>query len=261
MIIAMSSIHSRLRDLGPVCCTNTKNNLHSRTPTPMLFSNIPLLWEILELVVHDWQREITPLQDSIDGASDENERLIHTVQAFAALQPHYLKCLFSYVLFFTALENAYDRFYEQLNALNRKSFLRVKHAKKPKPTAYIRKIRRIRNLSIAHVLSKEASAADSAAAIMWQPMTLDGKIGQAHDLNRMTFGAMKLTLRDSTGKVMDHSDDFEVKGILEMDQQCRAYLNAYDRTCADYLSKIHARLPIAIGDEQYFEFKVRVANQ
>jgi len=222
----------------------------------MLFSNIPLLWEILELVVHDWQREVTPLQDSIDGASDENERLAHTLRAFAALQPYYLKCLFSYALFFIALENAYDRFYEQLNALNCKPFLRVEHDKKPKPTAYIRKIRRIRNLSIAHMLSKKGSAIDSAAAMIWQPMTLDGKIGQAHDLNRMTFGTMKLTLRDLTGKAVDHSDDFKVKGIPEMEQQCGAYLDAYDHTCADYLSKIHARLPIAIGDEQYSELKV-----
>jgi len=221
----------------------------------MLFSNISLLWDIIEMVVKDWKHEVTPLQASIDSASDENERLFHTLHAFSALQPLYFKCLFSYVMFFIAVENAYDRFYEQLNALNRKPFLQVKHAKKPKPTAYITKVRRIRNLSIAHMLSRAASSLDSAAAAMWQPMTLGGKIGQANDLNKMTFGEMKLTLRDSAGNAIDQLADFEVKGIPEMDRLCKAYLDKYDLVCADYLSEIHARLPITVGDEQYFEFK------
>lgn len=246
----MSSKHSRLSSLGPICCTNTKDGSHFRTPTPVLFSNIPLLWEILELVVQDWQREVSPMQAAVNSASNENKRLFHTLKAFTALQPHYFKCFFSYAMFFVALENTYDRFYEQLNALNRKPFLQVNHNKKPKPTLYITKIRKIRNLSIAHILSKKASAADSTAAAMWQPMTLSGK-----NLDRMTFGAMKLALHDSTGKVINQSSDFEVKGIPEMDQLCRAYLDKYDRTCADYLSAIQTRLPITVADEQYFEFK------
>jgi hypothetical protein len=76
----------------------------------------------------------------------------------------------------------------------------------------------------------------------------------------MTFGGMKLTLRDSTGKVIDQSDDLEIKGILEMDNLCRQYLDEYDRVCAAYLKAIHAKLPITVGDEQYFEFEAKVSN-
>ena len=72
----------------------------------------------------------------------------------------------------------------------------------------------------------------------------------------MTFGAGKLVSQNAAGTVIDQSDEFEIKGILEMDELCRAYLEQYDRVCADYLEKIHAQLPIAVGDEQYFEFKV-----
>lgn len=245
---------SKLNDLGPVCCTNTADDSHSRTPTPLLFSNIPLFWEILELVAKDWQRDVTPFQATIDSASIENERLFHTVQAFSALQPPYFKSLFSYVTFFIALGNAYDQFYEQLSILNGKSFLRVKHDKPPKPTAYIRKVRRIRNLSIAHILSKQASAANSAAAAMWQPMTLSWKTGEVCDLNRMSFGSMKFTMYDTAGKVIDQADDFEIQGIPELAKECKGYLHAYDLVCANYLSEIQARLPITVGDEQYFKF-------
>lgn len=245
---------SKLSDLGPVCCTNTTDNSHLRTPTPVLFSNIPLLWEILELVVKDWQREVTPLQANIDNASVENERLYNTSQAFLTLQPHYFKSLFSYVMFFKALENAYSRFYEQLNTLNRQPFFQVKHNTPPKETAYISKVKRIRDLSIAHILSKKASPANSAAATMWQPMTLGSKIGEVCDLNKITFGAMKLTLRNEAGKVIDQADDFEIEGIPELDKLCKGYLDEYDRICADYLCEIQAMLPITVGDEQYFKF-------
>jgi hypothetical protein len=102
----------------------------------MLFSNIALLWDILELVVQDWKREVTPVQAATGGATNENERVsLTTLQAFVNLQPCYLKCLFSYAMFFIALEGAYHEFHQELQALNRKPFLRIKHDKPPNPTA------------------------------------------------------------------------------------------------------------------------------
>ncbi len=226
----------------------------------MLFSNIPLLWEILELIIRDWERETTPLQAVVNSSSGEHEKLFHTSKAFITLQPHYLKSVFSFAVFVIALEGAYDRFYEELNALNRKSFLRVSHDKKPKPTAYVEKVRMIRNISVAHIGSKKERATNAAAAMMWQPMTLGKGINESWDLNKMTFGGMKLTLRDSTGKVIDQSDNLGIKGIPEMDSLCRQYLDEYDRVCAAYLKAIHAKLPVTIGDEEYFEFKAKVPN-
>lgn len=132
-----------------------------------------------------------------------------------------MKSIFSYAVFFIALEGAYDRFYEELNALNGNSFLRVSHDKRPKPTTYLEKVRMIRNISVAHIGSKKKRAANAAVAMMWQPMTLGKGVNESWDLNKMTFGGMKLTLRDSTGKIIDQSNDLEIKGISEMDDLCR----------------------------------------
>ena len=171
---AMSSKQSRLESLGPVCCDNSKDRTHSRTPTPMLFSDIPLLWTILDLVVQDWKREVTPLQAAIDNATNENEKRLRALQAFSNLQPYYLKCLFSFVMFFIALERAYKQFHKELDLLNRKPFFRFAHDREPTPTAYIEKVKKIRNISIEHILSTryKITAINSAAAMMWQPMTL-----------------------------------------------------------------------------------------
>lgn len=78
----------RLVSLGAVCCDNTKNKTHSRTPNPMIFSEFR-----------------------------------------AMADPG----------FFVALEGAYDRLYEELNAINRKSFLRVAHDKKPSPPTMLKR--------------------------------------------------------------------------------------------------------------------------
>jgi hypothetical protein len=214
-----------------------------------------MLWTVLDLVLQDWKREKTPLQAAIDNASDENEKMFHTLQAFSKLQPYYLKCLFSYTMFFIALEGAYTEFYKELNELNRKSFFRVKHDKPPKTTAYIEKVRMIRNISIVHIGSRKESAINSAMAMMWQPMTWSKGITEPWNLDEMTFGEGKLVSRDAAGIVKHQSDDFEIKGILEMDGHCRAYLEQYDNVCADYLKTIHAKLPMVINDEQYYEFK------
>ncbi|MFZ1508774.1 MAG: hypothetical protein WAV74_18550 [Anaerolineae bacterium] len=212
------------------------------------------------MVAQDWKREVTPLQEAVNSSLNENEELFHMTKAFSSLQPLYLKCLFSYAVFFIAIEGAYDRFYEELNALNQKPFFRVKHNKKPKPTAYVEKVRMIRNISIAHIGSKKERAANSAAAMMWQPMTLSKKTNESWNLDSMAFGAMKLTLRDATGTAIDQSDDLEIKGVLDLDKQCKQYLDEYDSICSDYLKAIHARLPIDVGDEKYLEFKLPTPN-
>jgi hypothetical protein len=114
----------------------------------------------------------------------------------------------------------------------------------------------IRNISIAHIASTKVSEANSAAAMMWQPMKLDKNINESWNLDSMTFGAGKVILRDSAGELIGQSDDFEIKGIIEMDRLCQTHLDEYDRVCADYLRAIQTRLPTTVGDERYFEFKV-----
>jgi hypothetical protein len=221
----------------------------------MLFSNIPLLLEILEQITQDWKREATPFQKAINDSDTEDEKLFHVSQAFIRLQPCYLKCLFSHSMFFVALEGAYNVFYAELNALNREPQFRVNHEGPPTAHAYIEKVRLVRNISIVHLGSNEVEKIDSAAAMMWQPLTLGKDISASWDLDKLTFGAMKLTVRDRAGKVVNQSADMEIGGIPELSTECSKYINKYDQICADYLGKIGAKLPVTVGDIEYSEFK------
>jgi len=246
----MSATQCRLANFSPVSCINIKDQSCSVIPTPMLFSNIPLLWKILELVVKDWEQAVTPMQSAIDNASNGNERTLYSLQGFSTLQPHYFKCLFSYAFSFISLQHAYDQFYKELKDLSKPS-LRVKRIPKPKLTPYIYKVKMIRDISIAHMDSKKRKPIDVEAATMWQPMTLAKGISESWDLNKMTFGGFKVISHDSLGNIVDQSTDLEIRGIIEMDNQCREYLNKYDSVCAEYLTKIQTKLPITIGNEQY----------
>lgn len=223
-------------------------------PNPMLFANITLLWEILELVVKDWERAVIPIQGAIDNASSESEREFYFSQGFIALQPHYLKCLFSYAFFFVSLQHAYDRFHKELKDLS-DPLLRVNHIPKPKTTPYIQKVEMIRNISIAHIDSKRKKPIDVEAATMWQQMTIARKINELWDLNKMTFGEFRVIYRDRLGNIVDKSIDLEIKGIYEMDIRCKEYLNRYDIVCVEYLTNIQAKLPITIGNEYYSVFQ------
>jgi hypothetical protein len=153
--------------------------------------------------------------------------------------------------FFISLQHAYNQFYKELKSFSKPS-LKVKCIPKPKTTPYIYKVEMIRNISIAHMDSKREKPIDIEAATMWQPMTLTKGTNESWDLNKMTFGGFKVTLQDRLGNIVDQSTDLEINGIIEMDNQCRDYLDKYDRVCAEYLSSIQAKLPITIGDEQYF---------
>jgi len=201
-------------------------------------------------VVQDWKREAEPIQQQIDSSS-EIEQFWHIAQAFNNLQTCYLKCLFSYVLFFVALVNAYDLFYEELNAINRITNLHIKHDKRPKANMYIDKVRKIRNISIAHLGSKETSPIDSVAAMMWQPLTLNKGHAEPWDINKFTFSEGTLSFRDMMGNVIAQSSDMEIGGIIELNERCMEFLDEYDRTCATYLENIVSKLPVTIDNIQY----------
>jgi hypothetical protein len=248
----------KLANLGPVCCDNPKSKSHSRKPDPELFSDIPLLWQILGIVVSDWRREIAPLQKAIDTAGTESEKLYHFSRAFFSLQPHYLKCLFSYSVFFVALEGAYGVFYTQLNELNRRAFFNCTHRKPPNRTNYTEKVRLIRNISLVHMGSNEEDPVTSAAAMMWQPLTASKKQDEEWDLDKITFGGFKRIARDAKGNTISQSRDLEIRGTSELETECRRYLLEYDTLCSDYLKAIHAKLPITVGDEEYSELKLPV---
>ena len=241
----------RLDKLSPLYCSNDKNNACSIIPNPILFSNIPLLWKFLELVVKDWEIAVAPIQKAINSALSEEEKDFYFLQGFYELQPHFLKCLFSYAFFFASLDNAYNKFYAELKGLSNPS-LGIKHIKNPTVPPYIYKVKKIRNISIAHMISKEKNPLDVEASTMWQPLTLERKINEERDLNKIIFGGFKVVSYDSKGNINNKSCDLEIKGIYEMDIQCKDYLDKFDKVCADYLMSIQAKLPITIDNKTIY---------
>lgn len=255
----MRTSSTRLDALAVVRCVDTSDGSEHgpRMPDPTLLANISSLWRFLELVVEDWKRHKAAFQEPIDRALNGEVLFYHRVNAFAEIQPYFLKCLFSYAMFFEVLDQAYEQLYAELNVLNHQVELNVQHAKPPRRSTFVEKVKRIRDWSIAHPRSiahsrsRHASAIDSLAGASWTPMAWDAAEGQAWDLEKLTFGAFRWRSRDRAGNVKAEAADFEIKGILEMDRQCTDYLQDFDAGCAEYLSAILARLPVIVGSHEY----------
>ena len=212
--------------------------------TPQLRSNIPMLHLILEEVVEDWLRAVEPYQKEVDDADGDSAMIFAVGSGFMELQPQLLKCLFSYAFFFVATDNAYAQLYAELNRANNDSGLNIKHGKPPKDTPFTKKIRLIRDISIAHfpgTPSKRVSHVDVYAAMSWQPMSLGWSIGSRPDLEKLTFGSGGFGGTDSSGQRVE-SKDLEVPGVTAAHEECLPYLNEYDEMCCDYLQALQAAL-------------------
>lgn len=248
----MQSKNTRLEQLGPICYTNDVKKTHLRYPNPALFSNISTLWEILELIVQDWYREASPYQENINNSKTENEELYFVAKALNELSnARFLKCIFSYVFFFVALERAYERFYGGLDKLNVEPFFRVTHDKKPAENSYIKKVRQVRNISIAHIDSDKANDIDAQAGMIWSPLMLSTKLGGKTNLDELTFQAGQFISRDASGNIIAQSSDLSIKGIPELHRECADYLRKYDLVCSSYLETLMTKLPLIVGDGRY----------
>ena len=215
-----------------------------RLPTPQLFTNIPMLHGILEEVLEDWLRAVEPYQMQVDDADDNSAMLFAGVSGFAELQPSLLKCLFSYAFFFVATDNAYEHLYAELNRANNVSGLNLNHGKPPTETPFVKKIRMIRNIAIAHFPakpSKKVSALDAFSAMSWQPMSLSWSTEDRPDLEKLTFAPGNFRGTDASGQSIQ-SQDLEVPGVRTAHYHCLPYLNQYDKVCCDYLQALQAAL-------------------
>jgi len=208
-------------------------------PHPLLLANMPTLHWILDEIVEDWRRAVSPFQVEIDRETLISGWSFYAGKAFIELQPIFLKCLFSYVVFFEATDRAYKVIYESLNRANHLAGLNIKHSKPPKTNPYIDKVRRIRNLSVSHQASSRAGHTDVCAAMSWTPMTLSWPTEGKCRIEDLTFGGFKLRTLDNAGNVIEESSDFEIKGMSELHNICGSYLAEFDAVCADYLRDLH----------------------
>jgi hypothetical protein len=194
-----------------------------------------MLHRILEEVLRDWHRAVEPYEARVVAKTESADYV--AAAAFFELEPAFLKCLFSYVLFFVAADLAYRALYTSLNNANRK--FRVTHGKPPKATPLVEKAYSIRDWSIAHFPSSKASHLDSDAAMSWSPMTLSKPNEGEWNLRRLTFGGFRLTCTDKDG-ITAQSSDFEVQGLDDLHQECRVYLESFDAICVAYMNGLRS---------------------
>ena len=223
-----------------------------RKPRPQVVSNLPMMWQFLEMIQQDWRRGIEPAQANIDSA-EETRRSALVGVAFLDLQPLFLKCLFSYTLFFRSLELAYEGIYADIDSIRRETELRVRQPKKPKPSAEIHKLREIRNRSIAHPGTTKGNHIDLVATASWQPMTLSKSLEEPWDLERLTFGGLRYRCHRPDGTTLE-SGDHEVAGLVDTHARCVDYLEQWDRVCAEYLSGLLDRMPHRVGEGRWEAF-------
>lgn len=205
-------------------------------PDPQLFSNLPTLHDILEMVVNDWEEAVSRRESDLADAG-ESEYMF--VRAFADLQPIFLKCLFSYVLFAVSADNAYGVLYKSLDRAADQLRLDVRRENPPQVTALMEKVRRIRNLSIAHFPSDRARPIDRAAAMSWTPMAIGRPTNGDWNLRKLEFRSSRYRRIDEEGNV-EESEDFAIQGLDVLHKGTLSYLEAYDQVCCTYLTQFHA---------------------
>ncbi len=211
-------------------------------PWPELIYNFELLHFFLAEVVRDWKRASTPYQSHIKPSESEGELSAVSACAFIELQPVFLKCVFSYAMFFVAADSAYETLYSQLNRANRISKAHVKHRKPPKESSIIERVRKVRNLSIVHLASAKARELDARSAMSWQPLSWSKPASDPWNLDQMKFGAFRHVRRAPDGTILSQSEEIELPGIPELNRECLDYLEKFDRVCAEYLDRLHKEL-------------------
>lgn len=227
-----------LTDKRPILVTDS-NGKKELLPLPELFSKFDLLHYFLDETLEDWKRASLPYQSKIDSSSENSDFPALAAYAFLELQPIFLKCVFSYAMFFVAADSAYNLFYSQLNRANNISGLHVKHKKPPKKNATIKKLKMVRDWSIVHIGSQKASEVDKLSAISWRPISWRRKSDESWDVNELTFGAFQRIRRDADGTVLAKSQDIELPGLPDLHDECKEYFEKFDEVCTEYLDMLH----------------------
>ena len=225
---------SRLKHQSPVRISVGSESAGG--PASQLLDNLPMLHVILESIVEDWHRAVSPYESRMAEGGESSDYVAMT--AFLQLQPAFLKSLFSYVFFFVAADRAYGELYAGLNRVN--ILPRVDHGKPPVRSGLIERAQRIRDWSIAHFPSEKASSIDAEAAMSWTPMTISKPIDGTWNIRELTFGGFRISITDQAGNVTQ-SGDLEMQGLDSLHRECLAYLEAYDVMCADYLAALHRK--------------------
>lgn len=245
----MKNPTSNLSKLQPIRFFDDKAPGTATIPDEGVLHTIPLLWKILEQIATDWETEA--------GKYPPNTTPEPASEALEQIKPRFVQYVFSYIIFFFMLDQAYAFAYYQLNALNRELDLKVHHGKPPKETEFIKRLWAIRNRSIAHWATTdkgldEIYSTNSIAGRHWGMIFSTSYEGTSViRYLQLGFGeGIHLSRPDQTGSGST-SSDLGTKPIPIMHQLCSEYLGAYNEVCANYLSDIASHLPVTLGNHRY----------
>jgi hypothetical protein len=239
----------KLPQMKPIAVLDNKKKAWGTLPSSPVFGNISTLWIILEQIVNDWKSEANKYPKSV--ASKPGKELLEFHDAFETIKPFYIRCLFSYVVFFFMLENGYNYVYSQLNWMNKKLCLNLPHGKLPSRPDFVRTLWRIRNFSVAHWADTEKRQCIDALEGRDFGIFCALESGQ-YELAQLQFGLTGATRDDEASGKTERSKDRRTKPLLETHTLCSNYLKELDGVCSDYLSDIKARLPTSLDACQYY---------
>ena len=224
---------SKLEEIGPLSFID-KNGNQRNLPQVSLLTKFNLMHYFLKETYNDWDKEAQKYQEKIYDTPKDSYYPV----GFGELQPLFLKCLFSYAMFFVAIDSAYENLYSQLNRANRLSGLKIKHGKPPKDTSAIKKLRKVRHWSIAHVPSDKAEPIDALQAMTWQPLSMGKQKDEYWDIINFKFGSVKSRVTMEDGTVIK-AQDLELPGFRDLHKECMEYINSFDEMCYNYLKDMH----------------------
>jgi hypothetical protein len=211
-------------------------------PSYLLVSKIPIILHFLSLIVSDWERDSNPKQMEIDKAAETSEPIFELTTAMQALEPIFLKCLFSYGFFFVATNAIYRNVHISIHRANADTNFHVSLQKPPKIPLELQKLVKVRNWSIAHLGEANASELDQLSAMYWSPTVVSKESSRSWDLNRMSFGSFKLRLRSKKDGSTIESTDLELENIPRLHEITSKYFSSYDSICVENIEELRKLL-------------------
>lgn len=242
----------------------SSNLLHWRLPSSILISNINHLTAILEITIEDWLKKIKPYQRHLNRLEPPVINKLHYItKTNKKLRPFFLKSLFSYVLFFKSINNAYKKLNKEIKELKseiyRKTGKRIKTSKNTLPEIYtfdyLKKVKIIRDISISHIESENKGRKMTALlASEWDFTTY--QFPENYNFEKAVFASGKWISRNKNdNKVIEESSDLEIKGILELHSNCVRFIDECDKVCSNQYKEIVNYLPLSNIDIKIDFFK------
>jgi len=197
-------------------------------PRHLIQNNISLLNQFLEIVLDDWKQVSFPVQREIDEIGEKGS-MFTGIEAFIKLEPHFLKCLFSYAFFFVSLEKCYKSIYSDLINICKNPKYRINHPKLPKRSSDLDKLNLVRNWSIAHIgEANSKNKEDIIGSMSWTPILLSKDNTSSFDYINIQFETLNVRIDPANGGIINTTSKLEIPDLLTLHNEVENYYSHYE---------------------------------